>query len=852
MFTVTLFFSTALTNLPLTKGSPGAVLAVDPPVVDGIALNLAPGSSFYVNITVHDVLGMLGYGFALYYDTSVLTATNFTSYAPFTEEWPSQINDTLGLVEMSYYWPMPEYFGLDVYPEDPPFPVARIGFTVDSEEYSLLDLRNTKIPDVWAGLIPHTAIDGSFVNIEVHDVAVTRVAVNKTLVLVGRSVGIDVTVKNEGTMNETFDVTVYYDSITISPTPTKTVTALVPKTNTTLTFVWDTTGVADGTYPIKANATVTDDANPANNEKIDGSVTVTATVIHDIAVTSVTASPSMVLVTQNVTVTTAIVNKGNIEETFDTNLYYSNATDDYLITTQAAFLMDGASTTLTYKWNTTNVSWGTYTIKANATVTDDVDTTNNEKIDGQVGVALHDTAVEDVSLYERVDPRVVIGETIQFEVRVVNQGFQNATFSVTLYRNEALIETKAYADLRPDTRNSTLYTWNTAGVYPGNYTIKAVASPIYAEIDVEDNTRFLGYDIKITGELHDIAITSIAAPSTIMSGKTVTINITIENQGTVDEILNLTLYYNSHFMNEETDITLEWEHGINSITIIFTWDTENVPLGTYTLSANVTTVENETDTADNVMSTQVTILTHDVAITSLTATPTEVDVGQSVTIAVIVANQGNFTESFTVTVKYDGTVIKTISMDNLEKGISRTLTFTWSTAGVNLGTYTLVANASVVEEETDTADNTFTDVTVTLKPISSIISISVSKTSLTVGETVTINGTITPSRADVTVSIFFRLSGNQTWNQLTTVQTNANSQYSFDWTPTTAGSYEVMSSWTGDANSLDDESDIKAINVEEAPPSIPLTWIAGIFVVIAIAIAIALVYALKIRKPAPT
>jgi len=243
---------------------------------------------------------------------------------------------------------------------------------------------------------------------------------------------------------------------------------------------------------------------------------------------------------------------------------------------------------------------------------------------------------------------------------------------------------------------------------------------------------------------------------------------------------------------------------------------------------------------------------HDVAITNLTASPTQVNVGASVTVTVTVVNQGNFTEKTTVTVKYDGTVIRTISVENLEKGQTRTLSFSWSTTGVNPDTYTLFANASVVEDETDTADNIFTGVTVTINRSSSSISLSAGKTTITVGETVTLSGSITPARAEATVSIFYRLSGSETWNSLTTVETDTDSQYSFDWTPTATGSYEVKASWTGNATLQGDESDIQTITVEEAPPpvSIPIELLAGAIVII-IVIAAALVYFFKIRKPTP-
>lgn len=164
-----LFVSLIMVNMLPSFGNSATVLAVSPTVVNGITTNLIPGSTFYIEITIHDVIGMLGYGFQLDYDTDVLTATSFKSYPPFTMEWPSRIVDTAGYVEMTYTWPIPELFGLDVYPEDPPFPVARIDFIVEAFGFSPFDLVVSKIPDVYGGIIEHEVVNGCFSNIESYE-----------------------------------------------------------------------------------------------------------------------------------------------------------------------------------------------------------------------------------------------------------------------------------------------------------------------------------------------------------------------------------------------------------------------------------------------------------------------------------------------------------------------------------------------------------------------------------------------------------------------------------------------------------------------------------------------------------
>ncbi|MDH5635901.1 MAG: PKD domain-containing protein [Candidatus Bathyarchaeota archaeon] len=82
------------------------------------------------------------------------------------------------------------------------------------------------------------------------DVAIVDVIVSATEVYVGQNLNISVVVKNEGSANETFNITLYYDSTAIG---TQTVTDLEPGTETTLKFSWDTTDVTpDASYSIKA------------------------------------------------------------------------------------------------------------------------------------------------------------------------------------------------------------------------------------------------------------------------------------------------------------------------------------------------------------------------------------------------------------------------------------------------------------------------------------------------------------------------------------------------------------------------------------------------------------------------
>jgi len=108
---------------------------------------------------------------------------------------------------------------------------------------------------------------------------------------------------------------------------------------------------------------------------------------------------------------------------------------------------------------------------------------------------------------------------------------------------------------------------------------------------------------------------------------------------------------------------------------------------------------------------------------------------------------------------------------------------------------------------------------VTVK-IGSTITLFVDPATVEVGSSVTMNGTISPSKVDVEVTISYRVSG-EAWITLVTVMTDSQSDYTRVWNTTYVGMYEIKSSWLGDLETWEAESDVKTITVQGEPK----TWI---------------------------
>ncbi len=99
----------------------------------------------------------------------------------------------------------------------------------------------------------------------VRDVAVTSMSLSNNTPRQGRNVTITVAVLNNGTMPETFEVTLTFDSTLIAAWN---VLDLQPGNMTTLTFIWNTTAGTIDDHTITASAAlVPSDTDPTNNEK---------------------------------------------------------------------------------------------------------------------------------------------------------------------------------------------------------------------------------------------------------------------------------------------------------------------------------------------------------------------------------------------------------------------------------------------------------------------------------------------------------------------------------------------------------------------------------------------------------
>ncbi|MGH9787017.1 MAG: CARDB domain-containing protein, partial [Terriglobia bacterium] len=148
--------------------------------------------------------------------------------------------------------------------------------------------------------------------------------------------------------------------------------------------------------------------------------------------------------------------------------------------------------------------------------------------------AVHDVAVASVTA-----PSPVFVSTAQtVTVGVSNQGNQSETFTVSLADSlAATISSAQGITLAPGVSTTLNFSW-TPNV-TGSHVLTGTASTVPDETDTADNS---GSAISlVNATVHDVAVTSISAPSPVFQGDTVNISVTAKNEGSFSESFNVTV-----------------------------------------------------------------------------------------------------------------------------------------------------------------------------------------------------------------------------------------------------------------------------------------------------------------------
>jgi hypothetical protein len=217
----------------------------------------------------------------------------------------------------------------------------------------------------------------------------------------------------------------------------------------------------------------------------------------------------------------------------------------------------------------------------------------------------NDVAVTSVSIRSPV----AVNSAENVDVGVANQGTEDETFSVSLSDDVEPLSVGGSPQeitLAAGAATTVTFSWTPSAL--GTHALTATASPVAGEIDTADNSKAV--NVSVLEPTHDVAVTSITAPSTVAEGNTADVSVGVANEGTFDETFTVSVADQppaggtAGTLSGAQTITLT----SGSVTeLTFSWDTTGATLGVHTLTATAAPVPDENDTGDNSKSTGTTI-----------------------------------------------------------------------------------------------------------------------------------------------------------------------------------------------------------------------------------------------------
>jgi hypothetical protein len=190
--------------------------------------------------------------------------------------------------------------------------------------------------------------------IPIYDVAVINVRSSTYSAVVGQTIDISATIRNNGnTRNESFNVSIWWGNFSI-----ETLSVMLPPASEEILIInW--TPEITGSEIIWANATIVANETNIENNLFEGEVLTVRERIHDLAITDMKAQRYANQLI-NLTVSVRVENQGDFNETFQLLIYANQK----LIENQTITLESGVSKNFLFEWNVSDWNLGTYLIRA--------------------------------------------------------------------------------------------------------------------------------------------------------------------------------------------------------------------------------------------------------------------------------------------------------------------------------------------------------------------------------------------------------------------------------------------------------------------------------------------------------
>ena len=205
-----------------------------------------------------------------------------------------------------------------------------------------------------------------------YGVVVTSVDVPTGQATQGDTVDILVAIENRSSVAAMFEVTLFYQRAGgqegIAAKETFKITAGFTKG---LTMSWDTSGVTPGVYQVGAKVMLVGVAGVDDSRISETSITIIAPVTYGVSITAIDVPAGPVAQGETVDVDVTIENSSSVAAMFAVTLFYQPAGGQEVTAAEETVeIAAGAIETVTLNWDTSDATFGVYTIRAKAILAD--------------------------------------------------------------------------------------------------------------------------------------------------------------------------------------------------------------------------------------------------------------------------------------------------------------------------------------------------------------------------------------------------------------------------------------------------------------------------------------------------
>ena len=527
-------------------------------------------------------------------------------------------------------------------------------------------------------------------------------------------------------------------------------------TTKTVTLSWDTSDAAPGPHTFRAGVALVEDANVSDSRDSAAIITISPPP-YAVAIAAVQVASATVIQGATVNVDVTVENQGTFDANATVTLVYTPAEGEQGIAAEKTVpIAAGESVTITLSWDTSNAAPGVYTVRAGATLVEDTDVAHFLVSTTSITISAPPPYAVAVTAVNVASATATQGNTVEVDVTVENQGTFDANAEITLLYVPAEGEPGTAAEktvaIAAGASETVTLSWDTFGVTPGVYTIRAGATLV--EDSNAADSRDAASTIIISALTYGVSITAFDVPSgPATQGYVVDAYVTVENLGSVAAMFTVTLFDQPAGGPEGTadEETVEIAAAATK-TVTLSWDTSDAAPGPHTFRAGVALVEdaNVSDSRDSAATITISIPpSYAVAVTAVVVPDGPVTQGNTVEVDVTVENQGTSDANAKVTLLYvlaEGepgiAAEKTVA---IAAGDSETVTLSWDTSNATPGAYTIRAGATLVED-TDVADSlvSTTSITISAPPTYAVAftAVDVSAGPVIQGDTVNVDVTV--------------------------------------------------------------------------------------------------------------